>query len=156
MKLRRILLIIAAVASMAVQCAMAQTQAREQWMDQINQYKRTYFTKELDLNAQQQTKFFQLYDEMTEQTDRIDREARAMEQRLTDASDVTDLEYEKATEAMFDAKVQQAEVEKAYMVRFKDILTRKQLFKLKGVERKFSREMMRQHNRLRRSRVDGK
>lgn len=42
------------------------------------------------------------------------------------------------------------------MLKFKDILTRKQLFKLKGVERKFSREMMRQHNRLRRSRVDGK
>lgn len=47
MKLRRILLIVAAVASMAVQCAMAQKQAREQWMDQINQYKRTYSRKNL-------------------------------------------------------------------------------------------------------------
>ena len=156
MKPCRLLLFLIFIASACFQSVYAQKQGREQWMDQINQYKRSYFTKELDLSPQQQTRFFALYDEMTEQTDRVEAEARTMEQRLTDAKDATDLEYEKATEAMYDAKVQQAEIEKAYMLKFKEILTNKQLFKLKNAERKFSMEMMRQHNRLRRHRAEGK
>ena len=39
------------------------------------------------------------------------------------------------------------------MVKFKEILDSKQLFELKAVERKFTREMMRQHHRIRSSRV---
>ena len=156
MKFCRFLLIAIATVFISGQSVNAQKPDREQWMDQINQYKRSYFTKELDLTAQQQQRFFQLYDEMTEQTDRVEAEARTMEQRLTDAKDATDLEYEKATEAMYDAKVQQAAIEKSYMAKFKEILTSKQLFRLKSVERKFSMEMMRQHNRLRRNRAEGK
>jgi len=121
----------------------------EQWLTEINQYKRNYYTKELDLSVQQQARFFPLYEEMDEQTRRIDSEARTMEQRIADTEDATDLEYEKATEALYDAKVRQAEIEREYMLKFKEILSSKQLFRLNNVERKFSREMMRQHHRLR-------
>lgn len=124
---------------------------REQWMNEIQQYKRNYFTKELGLSKEQQNKFFPLYEEMEEQTHRIDEESRMMEKRVAEASDATDLEYEKATEAMYDAKVRQAGVEREYMDKFKQILNKKQLFELKGVERQFSREMIRQHHRIRNS-----
>lgn len=126
---------------------------REQWMNEIQQYKRNYFAKELGLTKEQQAKFFPLYEDMEEAVRHVDDESRLMEKRVAEAPDVTDLEYEKATEAMFDAKVKQASLEREYMDKFKQILDRKQLFELKGVERKFSREMMRQHNRIRSSRM---
>ncbi len=47
-----------------------------QWMDQMRQYKRTYFTKELDLSKEQQQKFFPLYEEMEDETTRMEDETR--------------------------------------------------------------------------------
>lgn len=122
---------------------------RAKWFSELRQVKRNYFIKELDLDREQQNKFFPLYEEMEDKTFRIDDEARQMEQRIADAKDATDTEYEKTAEALYDADVQTAQIRREYMDKFKTILTRRQLFELKGVEKKFSREMMRQHHRLR-------
>ena len=122
---------------------------RAQWMTEIRQYKRTYLSKELGLSREQQAKFFPVYEEMEDRSSAIEDEARTMENRIAEAKDATDLEYEKATEALYDSKVQVAALEKEYADRFKEILTKKQLFQLKAAERQFSREIMRQHNRIR-------
>lgn len=122
---------------------------RAKWFSELRQVKRNYFIKELNLDREQQNKFFPLYEEMEDKTFRIDDEARQMEQRIADAKDATDTEYEKAAEALYDADVQTAQIRREYMDKFKTILSRRQLFELKGAERKFSREMMRQHHRLR-------
>jgi Spy/CpxP family protein refolding chaperone len=124
---------------------------REQWMSEMRQYKRTYFIKELGLSKEQQDKFFPIYEALDEQLRQLDDEVRVMEKRVADASDATDLEYEKATEAMYEAKVKQADLEKASMQKFKEILSKKQLFELKGVERQFSRDIISRHQRLRSS-----
>ena len=76
-------------------------------------------------------KFFPLYEEMEDETTRMEDETRAMERRVAEAPDATDLEYEKATEALFDMKVKQAALEKGYMEKFRDILSPRQLFELK-------------------------
>lgn len=151
-KMKRIYLIVVFVVAViaGIGDSYAQNKSdRDQWFEQIRQYKRTYFTKELDLSKEQQQKFFPLYEEMEDQTSKLEEDARVMERRVSEATDATDLEYEKATEALYDMKLKQAEVEKSYMEKFKSILSARQLFELKGVERKFSRDMMRQHNRLR-------
>ncbi len=122
---------------------------REQWMNELWQYKRTYFTKELDLTREQQNKFFPLYEEMEAQTRQVNEDARLMERRVAEAPDASGVECEKAAEAMYEAKVKEAVIEKDYMEKFKEILSPRQLFRLKAVERQFSREIMRQHHRIR-------
>lgn len=122
---------------------------REQWMTEMRQYKRIYMTKELELSREQQTKFYPLYEEMEDAVAKVTDESRAMERRVAEMDSPSDLEYEKATEAMFDADVRSAQIEREYMDKFKTILSKKQLFRLKAVERQFTREMMRQHQRLR-------
>lgn len=122
---------------------------REQWMTEMRQYKRIYLTKELELTREQQTKFYPLYEEMEDNEAKINDEARAMEKRVAEMPNASDLEYEKATEAVYDAAVRSAQLEREYMDKFKDILSREQLFRLKAVERQFNREMMKQHHRLR-------
>ena len=149
-----LILVIAAMSAISSPSLHAQGKIdREQWMNEIQQYKRGYFAKELGLTKEQQDKFFPLYEEMEQQTHRIEEESRIMEKRVSEADDATALEYEKATEALYDAKVKEADLEREYMVKFKEILDSKQLFELKAVERKFTREMMRQHHRIRSSRV---
>ncbi len=149
-----LILVIAAMSAISSPSLYAQGKIdREQWMNEIQQYKRGYFAKELGLTKEQQDKFFPLYEEMEQQTHRIEEESRIMEKRVSEAEDATALEYEKATEALYDAKVKEADLEREYMVKFKEILDSKQLFELKAVERKFTREMMRQHHRIRSSRV---
>lgn len=136
-------------ASFSVSAAPQTPGEREQWMTEMRQYKRIYFTKELELTRDQQNKFYPLYEEMEDKEAKINDEARAMEKRVAETSNASDLEYEKATEAVYDAAVRSAQLEREYMEKFKEILSRKQLFKLKGVERQFNREMMKQHHRLR-------
>lgn len=121
---------------------------RSQWMSELRQYKRSYFARELELSRDQEQKFFPLYEAMEDETRQIEEEARAMEKRVAEADDATDLEYEKTAEALFDAKVKQAGVERGYMEKFGPILTKKQLFMLKSVERKFNRDLMKQHQKL--------
>lgn len=125
---------------------------RELWMNEMAQYRRTFFTKELNLDREQQNKFFPLFDEMEEHTRKLEDESRVMVRRIAQAGDATDMEYEKAAESVYDIEVQKATLEREYLQKFKEILTPRQIFELKSVERKFSRELMKQHHRIRSSR----
>ncbi len=71
-----------------------------------------------------------------------------MEQKIREASTVTDLEYDKATEAIYEQKGKEYEIEKSYFDRFASILSKKQLIELKGAERKFPRNPMKQHRHM--------
>ena len=62
---------------------------------------------------------------------------------------ITDADYEKATEAVYNAKTREAAIEREYLDKFKTILSPRQMFRLKAVERSFNRELMKQHHRLR-------
>lgn len=122
---------------------------RQQWMAEMRQYKRIYFTKELDLTSEQKNKFFPIYEEMEDKLSKLDNESRAMEKRVADLPNASDLEYEKATDAMYDTSVKSAEIEREYMNKFRTILSPRQVFRIKAVERQFNRELMKQHHRLR-------
>lgn len=150
MEIKKTIIPIIAFLALALSAVAQEKVAdRNQWMNELRQYKRTYFAKELDLTREQQNKFFPLYEEMEQQTAAVDDDVRLMERRIAEAPDASDLEYEKAAEAIYDGKVRQAEIEKSYMEKFKDVLSRKQLFMLNSVERQFQRDIIKQHQRLR-------
>ena len=116
------------------------------WMDDMRQVKVEYVAKKLKLTAQQKDKFASVYDAMNREIGKVNRETRALEKSVREkGNDATDLEYEKATEAMVDLKGKECEIEKKYREQLKTILTKKQLFELSRAERKFARELMKQH-----------
>lgn len=123
---------------------------RQKWFKEMRDYKHNYLAKELDLSREQQRKFFPVYDEMEDETNRLSQETRQLEDKVAKEGDkATDIEYEKATEALFEQKCKEGEIEKTYMKKFQTILSKKQLFQLKGAERKFTRDIMKHHRRLR-------
>lgn len=149
-----ITLIIAATLQLALGFnARAQRPAggdRDKWFKEMREYKHSYIAQKLDLTRDQQRKFFPLYDEMEDETAKLSHDTRQLEERIEkDNGNVSDIEYDKATEALFEQKCKEGEIEKAYMKKFQPILTKKQLFQLKGVERMFTRDIMKHHRRLR-------
>ncbi len=112
---------------------------RKEWFKELRQYKHDFLTKELKLTKEQQESFFPLYDE-----------TRDIEHRVRNTKgEISDLEYEKASEAMFEIKGKEADIEMKYYPKFKKALTPKQMFMLKIAERKFTNELMMQHSRMR-------
>lgn len=124
---------------------------RKQFFKELRDYKHTYLSKELGLTKEQQQKFFPIYDEMEDQVANLNEETREMERKVSENIDnASDLELEKATEALYELKIKEGETEKSYSAKFDGILTKKQLFQLKNAERNFNRELLQHQSRLRR------
>lgn len=68
-------------------------------------------------------------------------------QTLKKDEKVSDIEYEKAAEAIYELKGRENQIEMKYFKDFKEILTPCQLFKLKDAERDFIRELMKHRRR---------
>lgn len=150
---RSIVFFLACVAYVTAAVAQAPTPPDkdvDQWVKEVREYKHAFLAKELDLSREQQTKFFKVYDAMEDEVAALNNETRRMCKRVKDISedDVTDLEYDMATDAMFNLKAKEAEIELRYLPDLKDVLNKKQLFGLKDAERKFTMVMMRRHHDL--------
>lgn len=121
---------------------------RTEWMKEMRRYKAEFMADKLDLTDEQKAKFIPLYEEMDERTSRIEREARQMEREIRKkGTQATDTEYEKAAEALTELKGKQGAIEMEYLPKFKTILTKEQLFKMKGAERDFMKGLMEHHRR---------
>ncbi|MCC8175545.1 MAG: hypothetical protein LUC85_04725 [Bacteroidales bacterium] len=150
--MHRIITILAliAIALPVVAQKQADDAEREQWFKEVREYKHQFLAKELQLTKDQQKKFFTLYDEMEDENTRIANEAKREEEAVVAKGEkATDADYERASEILYDQKVKEGEVEKTYMKKFQNVLSKKQLFQLKGAERKFTRDLMKHHRRLR-------
>ncbi|MCI8997533.1 MAG: hypothetical protein HFJ95_00880 [Muribaculaceae bacterium] len=121
---------------------------RESWMKEIQQYKNDFIAKKLELTDEQRAKFLPLYNSMDEEIRKVQEESEQLSrQTLTKGEKATDLEYEKAAEAMYELKGRENTIEMKYFNDYKTILTPRQLFKLKDAEKDFTRELMKQHRR---------
>lgn len=121
---------------------------REVWMKEMQQYKNDFIAKKLSLTDEQKAKFIPLYNAMDEEIRKTQDEAEQLyRQTLKKESAATDLEYEKAAEAVYELKGRENAIEMKYFKDFKTILTPRQLFKLKDAERDFTRQLMRHQRR---------
>lgn len=116
---------------------------------EFREYKHRFLAKELDLSKDQENAFFEVYDKMEAETDKIASETRDLEKKISESTDaVSDLEYDTATDAMFNLKIKEGEIEKSYLEKFRSILTKRQLFMLKSAERNFNKALVRHQNRM--------
>lgn len=121
---------------------------RSAWMKEMQQFKNDYISRKLELTDEQKSKFLPLYKAMDDEVRAIQEETRSLEKQTLDKGDkVSDLEYEKAAEALYELKGRENVIEMKYFDQFKTILTPKQMFKLKSAERDFTRELMNQRRR---------
>lgn len=124
------------------------TEDRDKWFKELRQYKKEFIIKELELSKDQQAKFFPLYYEMTRKIMKLNDDTRALEKKIDSSKGaVSDVEYEKGAEALLELKAKEAKIETEYYQKFKQVLTPKQMYKLPKAEKKFTRQLMRHHNK---------
>jgi len=120
---------------------------RQRIRSEIRSYKHEFIARELEMSREQQREFFPVYDEMDEAVDRINFETRELERKVSQKADASEVEIEAAARAVFSQKSAEGEVEKQYFDSFRQILSGKQLLKLRKAERKFTQRLMRHHRR---------
>lgn len=141
--------IISLSASVYAQTAPARSSKadREKWLKEVRDYKHDLLVEETEMTQAQKAEFLPLYSAMEKEIYQVNLDARALEAKIAGSNEaVTDLEYEKAAEALAEVKSREGQIELDYFKKFEKILSKKQLFQLKRAENRFTREML-NHNK---------
>lgn len=121
---------------------------RDRWFKEMQQYKREYLVKEMDLTDEQKAKFLPVYDNMEQEIRRLHNETRQLVRDVDKKGDkATALEREKAAEASFELRSKEGAIEMKYYKEMKSFLSPDQLLKFKKAEDKFTRELMKHRHR---------
>lgn len=146
--------ILVAIICMCVAVPAVSAQAlsendRTRWLSEIREYKHEFLTKDLELTREQQREFFPLYDSMEDEVERINSETRALETKVNEDKNASDIEIENASRTIFEQKRAEGQVEMTYFDKFKEILSPRQLLRLKNAERRFTQQLVKHHGRVR-------
>lgn len=134
-------------ADMNAQSALSEND-RSRWLSEIREYKHEFLAKDLELTREQQRDFFPLYDSMEDEVERINTETRALESKVSESKEASDLEIENASRTIFEQKRAEGQVEMTYFDKFKEILSPRQLLRLKNAERRFTQQLVKHHRRV--------
>lgn len=122
-------------------------QQSNKWMEEVRNFKHSFLVKETEMTEEQSEKFIPLYTEMEDKVYQANREARALEQDLSQSQDdASDDQYLIVATALSQVKQKESEIENQYFSLFAEILSKKQLFLLKRAENRFAIEML-NHNK---------
>lgn len=122
---------------------------RQKWMTELRNYKHDFLVKELEIDEDQQKQFFSEYDSMEDRINELNMQTRNLEQKVLADPNASDVEIEAAARALFELKGEESKIELEYYDKFKEILSPKQLIRIKNAERKFTQRLMQHHRRLR-------
>lgn len=151
--MRRYIIAIAislcAVSASFAQAKRLSPEERDKWLTEMSNYKKEFIARELDLSDDQQKAFFEVYKQMETELNQIASDTRDLETKVRENPDASDIEVESVARALFEQKSREGAVENAYYSKFREILTPKQLLRLKNAERKFTQQLMRHHSRSR-------
>ncbi len=125
-----LLLLGLVAADMNAQSALSEND-RSRWLSEIREYKHEFLAKDLELTREQQRDFFPLYDSMEDEVERINTETRALETKVSESKEASDLEIENASRTIFEQKRAEGQIEMTYFDKFKEILSPRQLLRLK-------------------------
>lgn len=121
---------------------------RRKWMAEMQEYKKEYIVKTLQLTDAQKARFIPLYDSMNKEIRQLQNNARQAERNVRKkGAKATDAEYKAAADLMFKLRSGEGAIEQKYYKQFKAILNAQQLYELKPAEDKFVREMMKHHRK---------
>lgn len=150
------IILVLAIAAICASDAEAQKQGREKlslqnrklWLSEMRNFKSEFLIKELSLTKEQQAEFLPVYEEMDDKLSQISSETRELEEKVITSDEASDTEIEAASRILFEQKSREGQIELEYYTKFKEVLTPRQLLRLKNAERKFTQQLVRHHGRI--------
>ncbi len=114
----------------------------------IQKEKKAFLTKELSLTAKEADDLMLIINELDGKRFALWKSCYSMRRRMQSrGGSITDAEYEKYFNQVMDNRVQEAELERTYYTKCKEVIPMNKLVKLERANRAFARQFMqRQHN----------
>ena len=114
----------------------------------IQKEKKAFLTKELSLTAKEADDLMLIINELDGKRFALWKSCYSMRRRMQSrGGSITDAEYEKYFNQVMDNRVQEAELERTYYTKCKEVIPMHKLVKLERANRAFARQFMqRQHN----------
>lgn len=108
---------------------------------EMMEFKLKFISDELELKDDQKKQFDELYTQMESERRAIFKKIKEAEKRISDNKNASEADYERASKEITDAKAEMSQIEKKYDEKFATFLSKKQLYKLKEAENKFTETM---------------
>lgn len=108
---------------------------------ELREYKIKFLAQEMELTAEQQPKFVEVYTKMMTEKKNAFENAIALDNKVRNAKNASEADYNKASEAMAQAKIKDGEIDKKYEKEFRKFLSSKQIYKMKEAEEKFRQRL---------------
>lgn len=112
--------------------------------EEIEKFRKEYFTRQLSLNAEEAKKFWPIYDEQQVEFQKIQKDKRTrMRAFREDFDSMTDTELEKAINDEMIFRQKELDLDKKYHERYKAILSVRKLALYYRAQEGFKRELIR-------------
>ena len=101
-----------------------------------------FIVTEVGLTPEEAERFIPLCDELRKKRFEVGRECRKLTKQVRSKENPTDADYNEVIDKCLEVEIKEAELEKEYYKKFKQILSPEKLYKYREAEFKFVREFM--------------
>lgn len=116
-------------------------------LKELQEFKIKYLIQEMDLAADKQAEFTQIYTQYDNERTSLFRSNFQVFKGMHKKQNPTDAEYLNAAEVMATAKMKEGSLEQKYFNKLRSVLTPKQIYTLKRAEQKFERKLNEQRHK---------
>ena len=115
-----------------------------------------FFTKRANLTEEEAAKFFPLYNELQQKKMQINHQSR--QNAVREQQQMSEADCLKTIDALADAQIQIAQLEKEYLEKFKKVLPASKILKIQMAEDQFNSELIKemQQNRASQSKTNNR
>lgn len=115
--------------------------------EKIEQLKKDFITKELELTEEQEKKFWPIYDNMSADIRKVKKsEKEAMKDLKTNFESLSDKDVESKMATIFAAQEKEIAIKREYNQKFSALIGAKKAAKLLSLEQRFKRELLQRMN----------
>lgn len=101
-----------------------------------------FITAEVGLTPEEAAQFIPLCDELRQKMFEVGRECRKFSKQIRKKEHPTDADYTRTIDECLEVRIKEAQLEKEYYEKFKQILSPEKLYKYRDAEYKFARNFM--------------
>lgn len=112
--------------------------SKEQRRKEMLEFKLQFLASEIDLQQDQKKEFNEVYTQMEQERRGAFKKMKHAEKSIRENPNASEAEYEKASEEIAAAKAEMLRIEQKYDEKLSTFLSKKQMYKLKEAELKFT------------------
>ncbi len=109
--------------------------------DEFRAKQKTFITEKAGLTKEEAAKFFPLYFELQDKKKELNDEGWELIKKGR-KDELSEAEYAEILEGVFDSRIASDKLEKAYLDKYKKILTYKKIYLVQRAEMRFHRELL--------------